>query len=184
VDAITLLAEDHRRIDALFDAVSNGDVAVVPHVCEALLVHSRMEEEVLYPTMSRLLGDDEWDVSSALEDHVIMRRLVAELSDESSISPSYLAQVSILMRLVRDHVREEEEILFPRIEAAASPGMLEEMAAELQRARSSRPTATGEIQQDRGASSDGDASWADSPLTQDPQVDRTADAVIRRTQGV
>jgi hypothetical protein len=38
--------------------------------------------------------------------------------------------------------------------------------------------------QDAGASSDGDASWVDSPLTQDPGVDRSVDAVIQRTQGL
>jgi hemerythrin superfamily protein len=183
VDAITVLVEDHHRINVLFDAVSTGDVAAIPQVCEALLLHSRLEEEVFYPTAARLLTDGEWDVSAALEDHVIMRRLVAELSGDSSISPSYLAQAGILMRLVRDHVREEEEVLFPRIAATAGPLVLAEMGAELERMKRSRPTSPADIQQDPGASSDGDASWVESPLTQDPRVDRSVDAVIQRTQG-
>jgi len=183
VDAIALLTEDHRRIDLLFDAVSDGDVTAIPQVCDALLLHSRMEEEVLYPAISRFLGEAEWDVAAALEDHLIIRKLVSELSTESSISPSYLAQAGVLMRLVRDHVREEEEDLFPRIAAATSPRVVEKMGAELERVRRSRSTATADIRQDPGASSDGDASWVESPLTQDPQVDRTVGAVIRRTQG-
>ena len=38
--------------------------------------------------------------------------------------------------------------------------------------------------QDAGASSDGDSSWVEAPHTQDPSVDRSVDAVIRRTRGL
>lgn len=36
---------------------------------------------------------------------------------------------------------------------------------------------------DDGASSDGDASWASDPLTQDPDLDRSVEATIARTGG-
>ena len=36
---------------------------------------------------------------------------------------------------------------------------------------------------DAGASSDGDRSWAQEPVTQDPDADRSVDAAIRRTGG-
>lgn len=36
---------------------------------------------------------------------------------------------------------------------------------------------------DDGASSDGDRSWAQEPVTQDPDADRSVDAAIRRTGG-
>lgn len=36
---------------------------------------------------------------------------------------------------------------------------------------------------DDGASSDGDASWARAPLTQDPDLDRSVEATIQRTGG-
>ena len=110
MDALTLLVDDHRRIDQLFDAVSEGDTTAVPQVCEALLLHSRMEEEVLYPTIHGNLEAVQWDVSAALEDHLIMRRLISELSEESGESPSYLTKAGVLMRLVRDHVREEDTV--------------------------------------------------------------------------
>ncbi len=32
-----------------------------------------------------------------------------------------------------------------------------------------------------GASSDGDQSWTEDPQTQDPEIDRSVDAVIERT---
>lgn len=37
---------------------------------------------------------------------------------------------------------------------------------------------------DEGASSDGDASWTEDPQTQDPNIDRSVEAVIRRTRGL
>lgn len=167
MDVITRLGEDHRTIHRLFEAVGNGDMAAVPQMCDALLRYSRTEEEVLYPAASRTLADEEWDHAGALEDHLIIKRLVAELADESSISPAYLTRVGILIRLVAEHVREELDILFPRFAAHADPAL----------------HGSPDARQDAGASSDGDASWVESPLTQDPRIDRSVDAVIRRTQG-
>jgi hemerythrin superfamily protein len=138
VDAITLLVEDHHRIDRLFDAISDGDVTAVPEVCEALLLHSRMEEEVLYPMVAATIGDAEgWDASAALDDHPLIRRLIAELEAEASVSPTYRPRAGTLMRLVRDHAREAEEILFPQVVTGLDPRLLEEAGDELQRVRDS-----------------------------------------------
>lgn len=186
MDAITLLIEDHRRIDDLFDAVSSGDVLAVPLACDALLHHSRMEEEVLYPFIAPHVERTEWDVDGALEDHLVMRRLIVELGEESSISPSYLSRAAVLIRLVRAHVREEEDVLFPQLRAAISPPRLEELGDALEHVRlaASGPTGLDGAEQDSGAASDGDLSWAESPLTQDPDLDRSVNAVIQRTQGL
>lgn len=184
MDAITLLIEDHRRIDLLLDAVIHGDLTAVPRVCEALLLHSRMEEEVLYPTSARLLDDGGWDASAAIEDHAIMKRLIAELSEEPITTPSYVDRVGVLVRLWRDHVREEEEILFPQLAAALDPRAAEEVGDALAHVGRQPPTGTAEAQQDPGASSDGDVSWVESPVTQNPRVDRSVAAVIQRTQGM
>lgn len=40
---------------------------------------------------------------------------------------------------------------------------------------------TEQSQPDPDASSDGDGSWTDDPQTQDPDEDRSVEAVIRRT---
>jgi hemerythrin superfamily protein len=182
MSAITLLVEEHQRIAGLFDAVSNGDVTAVPLACNALLQHSRMEEEVLYPAVAPYSTDMDWDVEAALEDHLLMRRLIGELGEESSIGPSFLTHAAVLIGLVRDHMREEEDVLFPRLEAALGPQRVAELTVALERAASGRLPA-GRAHQDPGASSDGDVSWVDSPVTQSPQVDRSVDAVIQRTHG-
>lgn len=186
MDAISLLVEDHRRIDDLFDAVSSGDVLAVPLACNALLLHSRMEEEVLYPFVAPHVEDAEWDVAGALEDHLVMRRLIVELGEESSISPSYLTRAAVLIRLVSAHVREEEDVLFPQLRAAVPPRRLEELGDALEHVRlaASGSTELAGVEQDSGAASDGDVSWAASPLTQDPHLDRSVSAVIQRTQGL
>ncbi len=67
-----------------------------------------------------------------------MRRLISELSEDSSDSPSYLTKAGVLMRLVRDHVREEEDILFPQIESALEPGLAEELRIALERVHDAR----------------------------------------------
>lgn len=74
------------------------------------------------------------------------------------------------------------------VAAGIDPGVLHEWIEFARGEDAGGRPAGAEVQgdqgQDAGASSDGDASWAESPVTQDPGVDRSVDAVIRRTQGV
>lgn len=200
MDVVALLIEDHRRISLLFDDVSTGDMTAVPEACDALLRYSLLEEEVLYPAVAESLEGVEWDIPAALDDHMVIRGLIADLADESSITPSYATRMGNLLRLVRVHARAEEDSLFPQIERAMNPQAAARLADSLRSFETAQPRLDGSLdrsrnrndeapsgdsaQADEGASSDGDASWVEAPLTQDPEVDRSVEAVIRRTQGL
>jgi hemerythrin-like domain-containing protein len=96
--------------------------------------HFQVEEEVLLPAYARHRPPDEPAVVRVLTEHVDLRRRAAEL--EASESPS-LTDVQELGKRLAQHIRHEERVLFPVIEAALSDADLSELARALERAERS-----------------------------------------------
>jgi hemerythrin-like domain-containing protein len=96
--------------------------------------HFRVEEEVLLPAYARHRPPDEPPVVRVLTEHVDLRRRAAELA--ASGSPS-LTDVRELGERLAQHIRHEERVLFPAIEAALSHAELSELARALEDAERS-----------------------------------------------
>ena len=96
--------------------------------------HFRVEEEVLLPAYARHRPPDEPAVVRVLTEHVDLRRRAAEM--EASRAPS-LTDVHELGERLAQHIRHEERVLFPAIEAALSDAELSELARALERAERS-----------------------------------------------
>jgi hemerythrin superfamily protein len=133
MDAIVLLRTQHREVEKLFKAVDKGDLSVVPEICAALEEHARIEEDVFYPAVSDEVPDEMSMVRESLEEHLIVKRLVSELSRMSADDPTYEAKATVLAENVRHHVREEEDELFPAVRSALGRKRLVELAELMQR---------------------------------------------------
>lgn len=133
MDAIVLLRTQHREVEKLFKAVDQGDLSVVPEICAALEEHARIEEDVFYPAVSDEVPDEMSMVRESLEEHLIVKRLVSELSGMSADDPTYEAKATVLAENVRHHVREEEDELFPAVRSALGRKRLVELAELMQR---------------------------------------------------
>jgi hemerythrin-like domain-containing protein len=82
--------------------------------------HFREEEEVLLPAFARY--GDPWEppVVRMLVEHIQIRRLVSDLANQvtaGSGTPSS-DTMHALGTLLHDHIRHEEDVLFPLIESA------------------------------------------------------------------
>jgi iron-sulfur cluster repair protein YtfE (RIC family) len=102
-------------------------------------VHFRSEEEVLLPQIAAVLGSRHELVVRTLTEHVEIRLAVRQLegADEAA-SQSLAAQVA---RLLHDHIRFEERVLFPAVETQLAGDALRELGAALQEARADRDQA-------------------------------------------
>lgn len=102
------------------------------------LLHFRDEEEVLLPAYSRHIRlDHDSDVMRILADHAEIR--AAELDFEHRLAvkiPIETEQMARLAKLLHDHVRFEENVLFPRIEKVLGEDGLNEMGRGLTRLHS------------------------------------------------
>jgi hemerythrin-like domain-containing protein len=98
-------------------------------------VHFREEEEVLLPAYARHVRiDRDSDVVRLLGDHAEIRAAVLEfesrLAAKDEIQAEELARIG---KLLHDHVRLEENEVFPRIEKVLGEKQLNEMGRGLTR---------------------------------------------------
>ena len=97
------------------DASPDKKQAVVTAVCRALEIHAQLEEEIFYPALREVWGDEE-ALRKAKPEHDEMRRVIAELRDTEPTDPRYDARFMELMRDVLHHVADEETVLLPAAE--------------------------------------------------------------------
>lgn len=121
-DALALLQQDHRDVQALFKryksaADQNERSAIAERVCRLLKVHTRVEEEIFYPAARRRIEDKEL-INEALVEHQAAKDLIEEIESAGAGDPMIEARMQVLSEQIEHHVQEEENELFPEVQAA------------------------------------------------------------------
>lgn len=86
--------------------------------------HFAIEEDVLLPAVADVLPASDPDVALMLEQHAELRRRTAEITATPDPDPGALRELG---ELLTAHVRLEERVIFPRIEALLDPARLREL---------------------------------------------------------
>ena len=112
-DAIQLLKDDHRQVEAWFEQFENakGDsrkAALAQKICLALTVHAQIEEEIFYPAYLEATGDDDMHDEAHVE-HDGAKKLIAEIEAGSPGQDMWDAKVTVLSEMIKHHVKEEEQ---------------------------------------------------------------------------
>jgi hemerythrin superfamily protein len=120
-DAITLLKEDHKAVDALLKefelAKGARQAALAEEICQALTVHATIEEEIFYPAARKVLDKNDKElVNEADIEHASIKSLVANIERARHTEPHFAAKMKVLGEYVKHHVKEEENELFPKLE--------------------------------------------------------------------
>ena len=145
-DAIVLLKEDHKKVQHLFKRfeglgpnASKAKKDIVDKVVEELSIHSAVEEQIFYPAARETLDDDSM-VLEDLEEHHIMKWTLAELDGMRPEDERYDAKMTVLMELVRHHIKEEEDDLFPALREQLGRKRLAEVGEAMKEAKKFAPT--------------------------------------------
>jgi hemerythrin-like domain-containing protein len=145
-DAIVLLKNDHKEILKTFrDFERAGENAqkrkgqLVNKMIELLTVHTYIENEVMYPRVKELLPDLTDDINESFEEHHVADVLVVELAVMRPEQERFTAKTTVLMENVRHHIEEEEEEWFPKVRAGLGRKQLQEIGAEMEKARKKAP---------------------------------------------
>ena len=117
-NAITLLRADHQKVTDLFENFEKSRATakkkvIAQEICKELTVHATIEEEIFYPAAKAALNDTEM-VPEALVEHDGVKKLIAEI--EGSVEGEmFEARVKVLSELIKHHVKEEQNELFPAV---------------------------------------------------------------------
>ncbi len=94
--------------------------------------HFRIEEEVLLPGWALHSEVNQAAVARMLDEHLLIRREALRVE----VGEAPLDQLREIGKYLAEHVRFEEEELFPLIEAALDPETLARLATAIERAES------------------------------------------------
>ena len=119
VNALELLKEDHREVEQLFTSFEEADSRsrqrIADEALRALEVHAKIEEGLVYPAI-REATDEEDMMDEAVEEHHVVKLLIKELHKMKASADGYKAKFKVLSELVKHHVLEEEQEMFPQAE--------------------------------------------------------------------
>ena len=140
MDAITLLKDDHRRIEKLFASFDRtGTRAVktrrrlVSRMAAELTTHAALEEHVFYPLVRQSVPDADFEVLESLEEHHVVKLLLKELLETPADDETFAPKVAVLIETVRHHVEQEERDIFPRMRRSVGRARVVEIGDAMQK---------------------------------------------------
>jgi hypothetical protein len=112
-DAVALLKADHRQVEEWFEqfeATRSDDrkKKLAGQICQALEVHTEIEEEIFYPAFLAATEDEDMHHEAEVE-HASAKKLIAEIKDSGPDDDYYDAKVKVLSEMIKHHVNEEEQ---------------------------------------------------------------------------
>jgi hemerythrin superfamily protein len=122
IDAISLLKTDHRKVKNLFARYESAGNFSTKHLIAAqvfieLELHAQLEENVFYPAYEAMTGEHGTQlVADSRLAHEHMRELMIELRGIDLDEAAFEVKFHELMGIVREHVAEEENVMFPEAE--------------------------------------------------------------------
>jgi hemerythrin superfamily protein len=119
-DAIALLKQDHRAVEALFDEFEDADESeqseLATRICQMLTVHAQIEEEYLYPQAKDAFGEEEDELVYEAEiEHGSAKELIAKIEASTPEDPHFKPLMTVLKEYIKHHVKEEEKEMFPSL---------------------------------------------------------------------
>jgi hemerythrin superfamily protein len=132
--ATSLLKKQHRKVEGMFATLEKGKgdlSAVLGQLANDLAAHMAIEQTIFYPAVSEI---DPEVVGESYQEHAMaelaLKRLLETTTDDATFAP----KVKALKELIRHHVEEEEEELFPAVEKKMKDDKLDELGAQMSRA--------------------------------------------------
>jgi hemerythrin-like domain-containing protein len=117
-DAITLLENDHRRLEDLMARVEKtGERAVkkrkalLDEIAAALTIHETIEERVLYPALSEH-PETRDIVLEGFQEHHVADLIMKEIFDTPLEAETWGAKFKVFKENIEHHIEEEEGPMF------------------------------------------------------------------------
>jgi iron-sulfur cluster repair protein YtfE (RIC family) len=132
--ATDLLKKQHQEAKALIDRLENGAEAdrqqILAELSAALRAHAQTEEEIFYPKLEDHTETRDV-IEESYEDHEELKAALSDLERCPVDDEDFLDRVQAVEDLMVGHVKDEEGILFPKVEAFWTDEMLRRIGDEM-----------------------------------------------------
>lgn len=146
-DVIAVLTHDHREVQALFNELDRSGSSADPkqrktlaeQVTIELVRHTTAEEQFLYPAVRLNVDGGAELADQEIREHAQVERTLKELEGMQPGEEPFEATLEHLIALVNAHIDEEEQILFPRLQAVCTDDDLVEIGKMVTAAKKLAP---------------------------------------------
>lgn len=122
MNAIEMLTKQHREMEASLKTILEADGRarrpLFEKVADVLMSHVLVEEALFYPAVKAKRTED--ILLESLEEHLSLKRIVADLLALSVADETFEAKLHVLKEQAEHHHEEEEEKLFPKVKKLLS----------------------------------------------------------------
>jgi hemerythrin superfamily protein len=136
--ATDLLKKQHRQVEKLFKEVEKTEDPkqrrkLMEQITADLKMHTQIEEEIFYPAVREVgTAKAEEMIDEAFEEHHVVDLVLAELPQVDPEDERFEAKMTVLSELVKHHVEEEEEEMFPMAEKKLGAERIKELGQQLE----------------------------------------------------
>ena len=148
MDALTFLREDHKSVLGMLEVLDgapsgtgaemSGLRTMVTNLIIAESQHEAIEEQVFWPAVHDAIGDGLVDEAIAQEQ--TGKQLLQILEDKEPGDPEYHDALAEFVKVGREHILYEQDVVWPAFEAAVDREEREKIGEKLEAAKKIAPT--------------------------------------------
>ncbi|GAB2860537.1 hypothetical protein GCM10027074_29710 [Streptomyces deserti] len=136
---------DHVEMDRLmneYQVLVDGEdrERVLKETVQLVFSHAFAEETVLWPAARRSVADGEELTARVEDEHQQINDLVADIEGLEPGDPEREEKVRRVFALIRQDIRDEEDLLLPRLQKAMDTAQLSRLGAAWEAVRRTAPT--------------------------------------------
>jgi hemerythrin-like domain-containing protein len=150
MDALTFLRQDHKSVLGMFEVLedaprgSGADLSGLETMVTNLIIaesqHEAIEEQFFWPAVKDALDGGDDLAGQAIEQEQIGKELLQRLLDGKPGQDDYHQALQEFIAVGRAHIEYEQNVVWPKVEAALSREELEQIGAKLEAAKKVAPT--------------------------------------------
>jgi hypothetical protein len=162
-DVTDVLEQDHRLVEELFEQYqASADPRLAERICDELTLHTRAEEQLVYPVLGRDVPDGSELEQEAEQEHAEVEELIGRVRSAGFDSDEAPELMRAMQTAVLHHVEEEECEVLPKMRASLTGARLEELGRKVSEFKQrSRPATPGARLDANGSRGKRDASRGD-----------------------
>ena len=124
---IVLIKEEHQIFRELFDRVESAEgdalIGLSGEIGARLVIHMKIEEEILYPALKEVINVEE--VDEGIVEHQVARNLILDITRMTGREEMFKSKVHVLGEETMHHIDEEDSELFEDAKEAWKQGRID-----------------------------------------------------------
>src|ERR1700733_7739225 len=150
MDGLTFFRQGDKSVLGMLEGLDEapcGSVAqlsgletMVTNLVIAESQHEAIEEQFFWPAVRDALEEGNALADEAIKQEQGGKKLLQRLADGKPGEAEYHEALQHFVKAAREHIAYEQDVVFPRFEAAVSREHLEKLGAKLERAKKIAPT--------------------------------------------